>query len=143
MSQAPDPRELYDRVGGHETFVALVRGFYEGVATDEPLRALYPEEDLAPAQERLLLFLEQYFGGPRTYSERRGHPRLRLRHMPFAVSPDMRRRWMAHMLASLDRLDIGAEDKALMAEYLDRAATMLVNTTDDGPAPGLPEGVQL
>ena len=65
---------FYEQVGGHETFVRLVRAFYEGVAQDEPLRALYPEEDLGPAEVRLRMFLEQYFGGPHTYSEQRGHP---------------------------------------------------------------------
>jgi hypothetical protein len=77
----------YDRMGGHDTFVRLVAAFYRGVASDEPLRALYPEEDLGPAEERLRMFLEQYFGGPNTYSETRGHPRLRMRHAPFAVTP--------------------------------------------------------
>ena len=69
----------YDDFGGHETFAKLVREFYRGVAQDEPLRALYPEEDLAAAEERLRMFLEQYWGGPTTYSEQRGHPRLRMR----------------------------------------------------------------
>ena len=100
------PSTFYDEIGGHETFVALVRRFYAGVATDPPLRALYPEEDLEPAEERLRMFLEQYWGGPTTYSEQRGHPRLRMRHAPFAVSPDMRDRWLTHMRDAVDSLDL-------------------------------------
>ena len=137
MSQAPDPRELYDRVGGHETFVALVRGFYEGVATDEPLRALYPEEDLAPAQERLLLFLEQYFGGPTTYQEERGHPRLRMRHFPFPIDFDARDRWLRAMRAALDEVALPPLYDELFWDYFQRAATAMVNTADgDRQPPG-------
>ncbi len=71
---------FYDEVGGHDTFVRLVDVFYSGVADDPVLRPMYPEEDLGPARERLTLFLEQYWGGPTTYSQERGHPRLRMRH---------------------------------------------------------------
>ena len=85
---------FYEEVGGFETFRTIVTRFYEGVATDEVLRPLYPEEDLAPAAERFLLFLVQYWGGPTTYSERRGHPRLRMRHAPFAVTPEAKERWL-------------------------------------------------
>ena len=78
---------FYDAVGGHATFERLVAEFYRGVADDAELRALYPESDLAPAATRLRLFLEQYWGGPTTYSDERGHPRLRMRHQPYAVTP--------------------------------------------------------
>jgi hemoglobin len=81
---------FYDQVGGHETFRKLVHEFYRGVASDPPLRALYPEDDLGPAEERFRMFLEQYWGGPTTYSEQRGHPRLRMRHHPFKVTPTHR-----------------------------------------------------
>ncbi len=81
---------FYDEIGGFETFRTIVSKFYEGVAQDEVLRPLYPEEDLGPAEERFLLFLVQYWGGPTTYSDRRGHPRLRMRHAPFAVTPGRR-----------------------------------------------------
>ena len=91
--QAP-LQTFYDAVGGHATFVPLVKRFYEGVASDQQLRALYPEADLASAEERLRMFLEQYWGGPTTYSQQRGHPRLRMRHAPFAVTPAMRDRWL-------------------------------------------------
>ena len=93
---------FYDEVGGGETFAALVHHFYAGVADDEPLRALYPEEDLGPAERRLRMFLEQYFGGPTTYSQERGHPRLRMRHVPYAVTPDQRDRWLRHMVGALE-----------------------------------------
>ncbi len=78
---------FYDEVGGAPTFERLVHAFYEGVAADPELRALYPDADLAPAERRLRMFLEQYFGGPNTYSSERGHPRLRMRHAPFPVTP--------------------------------------------------------
>ena len=84
MSDSQGEASLFDRVGGHATFVALVDAFYAGVAGDPELRALYPEADLGPANERLRMFLEQYWGGPHSYSELRGHPRLRIRHAPYA-----------------------------------------------------------
>lgn len=121
---------FYDEIGGHETFERLVRAFYEGVRTDEPLRALYPEEDLEPAQRRLLLFLEQYWGGPTTYSEERGHPRLRMRHVPFAIDADMRDRWLQHMLAAVDTLDLDEAHDLVLRDYLTRAAFSLVNRFD-------------
>jgi hemoglobin len=126
---------FYDEVGGAETFERLVHEFYVGVATDPPLRALYPEEDLGPAERRLRMFLEQYFGGPKTYSEERGHPRLRMRHVNFAVSLDMRDRWMRHMLAAMDTLDLPEAHAEAMRDYFMRAAQMLVNT-DEAQPPG-------
>ena len=118
---------LYDRVGGHETFVRLVAEFYRGVASDPPLRALYPEEDLGPAADRLRLFLEQYWGGPHTYSDTRGHPRLRIRHAPFAVTPDMRDRWLRHMNAALDSLALPEPELSEFREYVTRAAAFMVS----------------
>lgn len=124
---------FYDEVGGAPTFEALVRAFYEGVAADEPLRALYPEADLGPAERRLRMFLEQYFGGPTTYSQERGHPRLRMRHVPYAVTLDQRDRWMRHMIDALERViaDGAPIDEAhaeAMRDYFRRAADMLVNS---------------
>jgi hemoglobin len=119
---------LYDRVGGHDTFVALVAEFYRGVASDPPLRALYPEADLEPAADRLRMFLEQYWGGPHTYSETRGHPRLRIRHAPFAVSPDMRDRWLRHMNAALDSLGLPEPELAEFRDYVTRAAAFMINS---------------
>ncbi|HEU4465099.1 MAG TPA: globin, partial [Agromyces sp.] len=88
----PSP-SFYDEIGGRDTFVRLVHEFYRGVADDPVLRPMYPEEDLGPAEDRLRMFLEQYWGGPTTYSDERGHPRLRMRHLPFKVNPDARDRW--------------------------------------------------
>ena len=122
---------LYEEVGGAPTFERLVHAFYEGVREDAPLRALYPEEDLAPAERRLRMFLTQYFGGPTTYSEERGHPRLRMRHAPFPVTLDMRDRWMRHMLHAVEVAEIPEPQAEQMRDYFLRAAHMLVNT-DDG-----------
>ncbi len=129
----------YEAMGGHAFFDDLVAAFYRGVATDEPLRALYPQEDLAPAQERLLLFLEQYWGGPTTYSDERGHPRLRMRHIPYAVTPTMRDAWLHHMLGALDEVGprhalLPQLDEALR-DYLTRAAWSMVNSQEGEAAP--------
>lgn len=121
---------FYAAVGGHATFTRLVDVFYEGVATDELLRPMYPEQDLAGAKERLTLFLEQYWGGPTTYSERRGHPRLRLRHAPFPVDGTARDRWLHHMRAAVRSLDLAPAHQAVLWDYLERAAHSMVNTAD-------------
>ena len=121
-------------VGGRATFEKLVRRFYEGVAEDEPLRALYPEEDLEGAIQRLTGFLEQYWGGPTTYSEERGHPRLRIRHQPFAVTPGMRDRWLHHMRDAVDTLDLSPLHESMLWDYLERAAHAMVNTADQMPS---------
>ena len=97
---------FYDEIGGFETFRRIVHRFYEGVADDEVLRPLYPEEDLGPAEERFLLFLVQYWGGPTTYSDTRGHPRLRMRHAPFAVTPEAAQRWLVHFREGLDSVEL-------------------------------------
>jgi hemoglobin len=123
-----EPEPLYDRIGGHETFVKLVDEFYRGVAADAELRALYPEDDLAPAAERLRMFLEQYWGGPHTYSDTRGHPRLRIRHAPFPVTPDMRDRWLTHMNAALDSLDLPEPERDEFRDYVTRAAAFMINS---------------
>lgn len=130
----PSPVSFYDEVGGHDTFVRLVNAFYRGVATDPVLKPMYPEEDLAPAAERLTLFLEQYWGGPTTYSEQRGHPRLRMRHLPFHINPDARDRWLQHMRAAVDELGLSPLHEATLWDYLQRAAHAMVNTFD--PTPG-------
>jgi hemoglobin len=126
----PQAPSAYDRMGGHDTFVRLVAAFYRGVAGDEPLRALYPEEDLGPAEERLRMFLEQYFGGPNTYSEQRGHPRLRMRHAPFAVTPTQRDRWLTHMLAACDEVALQEAEDTELRSYLTYAATFMLNAED-------------
>ena len=127
---------LYDEVGGAPTFERLVAAFYDGVREDPTLRALYPEEDLAPAERQLRMFLEQYFGGPKTYSQERGHPRLRMRHVPYAVTIDQRDRWLRHMLTALETLDLDEAHAEVMRDYFFRAADSLVNTwsAQDSPA---------
>lgn len=127
----PEQQSFYEQVGGHETFAKLVHEFYVGVAGDQPLRALYPEQDLGPAEDRLLGFLEQYWGGPTTYSEQRGHPRLRMRHVPYQVTPTQRDRWLLHMLNAVDTLDLDESHDLLLRDYLTRAAHSLVNSLDD------------
>jgi hemoglobin len=128
---ADEAGSFYVAVGGRPTFERLVRRFYAGVANDPPLHALYPEEDLEPAIERLTGFLEQYWGGPGTYSERRGHPRLRMRHMPFAVNPDQRDRWLHHMRDAVDELGLPPLYEAELWAYLERAAHAMVNTFEE------------
>ena len=122
---------FFEAVGGHATFTALVDRFYEGVAEDELLRPMYPEEDLGPAKVRLQTFLEQYWGGPKTYGEQRGHPRLRMRHAPFPVSPAARDAWLAHMRAAVDSLDLPPLAEETLWDYLQRAAFAMVNTFED------------
>lgn len=124
-------RTFYDEVGGHETFVRLVDAFYEGVADDPVLRPMYPEQELGPARLRLTAFLEQYWGGPTTYSEQRGHPRLRMRHASFKVNPEARDRWLAHMRAAVDTLGLAPIHEATLWDYLERAAHSLLNTFED------------
>lgn len=119
---------FYEAVGGHVTFTRLVDAFYDGVATDPVLKPMYPEEDLGPAKRRLTMFLEQYWGGPTTYSEERGHPRLRMRHMPFTVDVDARDRWLRHMRAAVDTLGLAPMYEVTLWDYLERAAHSLVNS---------------
>lgn len=119
---------FFEQVGGHPVFEKLVHEFYRGVAGDPLLTAMYPEEDLGPAEERLRTFLEQYWGGPATYSERRGHPRLRQRHIAFKVNPDARDRWLGHMRDAMDTLQLSPLHDATLWDYLERAAHAMVNT---------------
>ena len=118
---------LYDRAGGMPFFEDLVARFYAGVAADPVLRPLYPEADLAPAQRRLTLFLAQYWGGPRTYDAERGHPRLRMRHAPFAIGPEARDRWLVHMRGALAELAPPADVAAELDRYLEMAAEAMRN----------------
>ena len=120
---------FYAAIGGEETFRRLVDTFYAGVAEDPELRALYPEQDLRPAAERLRMFLIQYWGGPGTYSQLRGHPRLRMRHAPFAINAAARDAWLRHMRAALDSLDLPAGYDQPLWDYLQSAAESLRNTS--------------
>lgn len=122
-----DAVTFFDAVGGEETFRRLVHRFYEGVAEDPVLRPLYPEPDLAGAEERLRMFLVQYWGGPGTYSEQRGHPRLRMRHVAWQVGERERDAWLSHMLAAVTRLDVPDDARAAIWDHLERAAHSLVN----------------
>ena len=127
IKSAGEQKSLYERVGGEPVFRALVHRFYRGVAGDPLLRPMYPEEDLGPAQDRLTLFLVQYWGGPTTYSDQRGHPRLRMRHAPFRVDVLARDRWLHHMREAVDELGLAEDDERELWEYLERAAHFMVN----------------
>jgi hemoglobin len=120
---------LFEEVGGSEFFDRLVDRFYEGVATDDVLLPLYPEQsDLSGAKERLTLFLQQYWGGPTTYSDERGHPRLRQRHFPFVIGQLERDRWMVHMMAAVDELSPNDSVHRQLAEYMEMASTAMINS---------------
>jgi hemoglobin len=118
---------VYEAVGGAETFKTLVERFYAAVESDPLLRPLYPEKDLSSATERLTLFLIQYWGGPDTYSARRGHPRLRLRHQPFAIGQAERDAWFKHMTAAVDSLDLKPEVRKELLDYFDATSTAMIN----------------
>jgi hemoglobin len=122
---------FYDSIGGEPTFRKLVDAFYAGVAEDPILRPLYPEADLGPAADRLRMFLEQYWGGPNTYSVERGHPRLRMRHAPFRVGPRERDAWIARMHSAVQGLELPPDQEATLWDYLERAAHFMVNTFDE------------
>ena len=128
MSTASPYPQLFDRIGGGAAFDQLVSRFYEGIKSDPVLFPMYPEDDLDGAIWRLSSFLQQYFGGPHTYSERRGHPRLRMRHAPFKVNPDAKQRWLSHMRVAVDELRLSTLDEAELWDYLERAAHSMVNT---------------
>lgn len=119
--------QIFQDLGGSETFRRLVDKFYEGVASDDLLRPMYPEEDLGPAKERLRMFLEQYWGGPATYSELRGHPRLRMRHSVFKITPAAKDAWLRHMRLAVDSLELAPLNHEILMDYLERAAISMVN----------------
>lgn len=118
---------LYERAGGTPFFERLVARFYTGVDADPLLRAIYPEADLAPAQRRLTLFLIQYWGGPTTYNAERGHPRLRMRHVPFAIGPAERDRWLLHMRAAIQELAPPPDVADELERYIAMAAEAMRN----------------
>lgn len=123
-------QSLYERIGP-AAFDKLVRVFYEGVAQDPLLKPMYPEADLGPAERRLKMFLEQYWGGPDTYQQERGHPRLRMRHFPFKIGPKARDSWLSHMRKAVDSLGLSPMDDAELWSYLERAAHSMLNSSDD------------
>ncbi len=128
---------FYQAVGGEETFRRLIHLFYQGVATDPELRAVYPSKDLGPAEEHLRLFLIQYWGGPATYNELRGHPRLRMRHRHFVIGEAERDAWLRHMRAALDEIGLPPELDAQLWDYLVMAAHSLVNAPTEPRRPDL------
>ena len=117
---------VYELIGGEATFRKLVDTFYAKVEADEVLRAIFPE-DLEAGKEWQYLFLMQYWGGPSTYAELRGHPRLRMRHFPFPITPELRNRWVEHMYESIDEVGIKEPARSMMREYFDFAATAMIN----------------
>ena len=128
---AETSQTFYDAVGGAATFRTIVSRFYELVSDDEVLRPLYPEDDLAAAEDRLRMFLEQYWGGPRTYSDQRGHPRLRMRHAPYRIGFIERDAWLRCMhtaVASVDSATLDDEHRAELLGYLEMAAQAMVNS---------------
>jgi hemoglobin len=136
-SQTPT---LYDLIGGEAAFRRLVHRFYQEVAADPELRPVYPSKDLGPAEEHLRLFLIQYWGGPATYNELRGHPRLRMRHARFHIGERERDAWLRHMRTALDELSLDPEHDKQLWEYLQLAAHSLVNQPGEhsgGPDLGL------
>jgi hemoglobin len=118
---------VFEAAGGAATFKTLVERFYARVASDPVLRAVYPEEDLSNATERLTLFLIQYWGGPTTYSAQRGHPRLRLRHQPFAIGQAERDAWLRHMSAAVDSLELSPEVRTALLDYFETTSTAMIN----------------
>jgi hemoglobin len=133
-----DTVTFYQAVGGEEAFTRLTRRFYEEVAADPVLLAVYPTpQDLRAAEEHLRLFLMQYWGGPTTYNELRGHPRLRMRHMRFHIGETERDRWLKHMRTALDELALPEVLDTRLWDYLVMAAHSLVNAApENAPQPG-------
>lgn len=125
-----DQSTFYDRIGGAETIRTIVHRFYQEVAVDDLLREMYPEEDLGPAEERLTMFLAQYWGGPTAYSEQRGHPRLRMRHAPYAVTPEARDHWLRAFRLGLDEAHLPADLDAEFWDYVTHAAQFMVNALE-------------
>ena len=132
-------RSVYDLAGGENTFRLLVRRFYARVEADPVLRAVYPEEDLSGATERLTLFLIQYWGGPSTYSERRGHPRLRMRHQPFSIGQRERDAWLGHMTAAVESLDLVPAVRKALLDYFETASTAMINFRPESSEQGRAE----
>jgi hemoglobin len=121
---------FYDEVGGEKFFTELVSLFYAQVATDPILRPMYPDDDLQAAARRLQLFLEQYWGGPTTYGEERGHPRLRMRHAQFPINEAAKGAWMRCMMAAVENIEIKEPERSELVQYLEMAANSLVNKLD-------------
>ena len=122
----------YDDFGGKEFFTSLVKDFYQEIINDPILKPMYPEDDIDGAIERLTLFLMQYWGGPTTYSELRGHPRFRMRHAQFPIDFTARDSWLKNMEIALQKQSISSENRTKLWNYLQMAADSMVNTRSDG-----------
>lgn len=122
---------IYEQVGGADTIRQIVEAFYRRVEADPVLRPLFPP-DLEPGKHSQYLFLVQYFGGPGTYSEQRGHPRLRMRHNQVSIGQQERDHWLEHMLAALDEVGVAEPARTEMREYFHRASTFMINHMDAG-----------
>ena len=122
---------FFERIGGEAVFEKLASEFYRGVSNDPLLSPMYPPEDMAGAERRLRMFLEQYWGGPDTYQKERGHPRLRMRHAQFPIGPKARDAWLSHMRAAVDSLHLSPAADAELWDYLQRAAHAMLNTFED------------
>ena len=121
-----EPVPIFEAVGGTSWFETLIERFYNAVETDVLLRPLYPD-DLTESREHMVKFLSQYWGGPRTYSEERGHPRLRMRHAPFVITSAERDAWVKHMVAAVRAGDLPPALEERMIDYFEMAATHLIN----------------
>jgi hemoglobin len=126
-----DTTNYYELFGGEPFFADLVSQFYARVATNEVLRPMYPERDMAGAAKRLEMFLAQYWGGPSTYSEERGHPRLRMRHAGFKIGPAAKEAWLTCMREAVAGMNMEAEASAKLWRYLEGAAEHLLNSFED------------
>lgn len=122
---------FFERVGGEAVFQKLATEFYRGVSVDPLLSPMYPPDDMAGAERRLRMFLEQYWGGPDTYQQERGHPRLRMRHAQFPIGPKARDAWLSHMRVAVDSLKLSPADDAELWDYLQRAAHAMLNTFEN------------
>ena len=124
------PQSVYELLGGEAPLRQLVDAFYDKVSADAILRPMYPA-DLAEPKRRLFLFLVQFFGGPNQYSQERGHPRLRMRHFPFAIDRRARDHWLEHMWAAIDESGINEPARSMMRDYFERSSAFLINRPDD------------
>ena len=118
---------FYERIGGHQVFENLTSHFYALITQDPILRPMYPDEDLKGAANRLMMFLEQYWGGPKTYGEMRGHPRLRMRHTQFHIDEAAKNAWLRCMKSAVDEIDADQDLKDELWSYMEGAAQFLVN----------------
>ena len=128
MTTIPPQQTFYDAIGGEAVFRGIVARFFAQVPTDEVLRTVYPQDDLDGAEERLALFLMQYWGGPTTYSDERGHPRLRMRHAPFRIGPAERDAWLGAMRVAIDEAGLAAPHREQLWEYVQSTANHMINS---------------